>query len=216
MTEAEWQACVDPEQMLKAWGVMESDRKQRLFACACARRVPWVIRDPWSPGTLEAAEMFADGLIGLRELMAAAPYDADQCPVLAAAREDCLTHQASKIAWCWIGDGGTGRRGTPDFWERANAEKVVQCRLLRCVVGSPYRSTCTDALALTPLVRDLARVAYDERILPSGELDLARLGVLSDALEEAGCSDADLLEHLRSPGPHVRGCWAVDLILGKR
>jgi hypothetical protein len=63
-------------------------------------------------------------------------------------------------------------------------------------------------------VTSLATAAYDERILPSGELDPARLAVLSDALEEAGCDDPDILNHLRSSGPHVRGCWAVDLILG--
>jgi hypothetical protein len=50
---------------------------------------------------------------------------------------------------------------------------------------------------------------------PSGYLDSQRLAVLADALEEAGCTDASILDHLRSPGPHVRGCWAVDLLLGK-
>jgi hypothetical protein len=61
----------------------------------------------------------------------------------------------------------------------------------------------------------LAQAAYDERNLPSGHLDNARLAVLSDALEEAGCTDADILSHLRSPGLHVRGCWALDLVLAK-
>jgi hypothetical protein len=65
-------------------------------------------------------------------------------------------------------------------------------------------------------VSSLAQAAYDVRLLPSGELDAARLAVLSDALEEAGCTDGALLSHLRGPGPHVRGCWAVDLILGKK
>jgi hypothetical protein len=46
--------------------------------------------------------------------------------------------------------------------------------------------------------------------------DPQRLAVLADALEEAGCNDAEILTHLRSPGPHVRGCWALDLILGKQ
>jgi hypothetical protein len=64
-------------------------------------------------------------------------------------------------------------------------------------------------------VRHLAQAAYEERSLPSGELDTARLAVLADALEEAGCADAAILSHLRGPGPHVRGCWAVDLLLGK-
>ncbi len=67
----------------------------------------------------------------------------------------------------------------------------------------------------TPTVTTLAAVAYDERALPSGELDPARLAVLSDALEEAGCDNADILNHCRQPGVHVRGCWLLDLILGK-
>ncbi len=63
------------------------------------------------------------------------------------------------------------------------------------------------------LVPRLAEIAYQERLLPSGHLDPARLAVLSDALEEAGCTDAEILSHLRSRGPHVRGCWALDLVL---
>jgi hypothetical protein len=65
------------------------------------------------------------------------------------------------------------------------------------------------------LVRHLAQAAYDNRTMPAGTLDGDRLAVLADALEDAGCTDPDLLGHLRSPGPHVRGCWAVDLLLGK-
>jgi hypothetical protein len=61
----------------------------------------------------------------------------------------------------------------------------------------------------------LARAAYEERHLPPGRLDAARLAVLADALEEAGCADAGLLDHLRGLGPHVRGCWAVDLAFGR-
>jgi hypothetical protein len=63
-------------------------------------------------------------------------------------------------------------------------------------------------------VLSLAQAAYEERNLPSGTLDNARLAVLADALEDAGASGA-ILEHLRSEGPHVRGCFAVDLLLGK-
>jgi hypothetical protein len=58
----------------------------------------------------------------------------------------------------------------------------------------------------------LAQAIYDDRLLPSGHLAPARLAVLADMLEEAGCSDGELLGHLRRPGPHVRGCWAVDFL----
>jgi hypothetical protein len=65
-------------------------------------------------------------------------------------------------------------------------------------------------------VKKLAEAAYEERSLPAGTLNTQRLAVLADALEEAGCTDQTILDHLRGPGPHVRGCWAVDLILGKQ
>jgi hypothetical protein len=65
------------------------------------------------------------------------------------------------------------------------------------------------------LVVRLAQAAYEERSLPEGTLDNARLAVLADALEEAGCTDDGLLGHLRGPGPHVRGCHAVDLLAGR-
>jgi hypothetical protein len=87
--------------------------------------------------------------------------------------------------------------------------------LLHDVISNPFRSMTLDRRCLTPPVAALAEAGYEHRELPSGHLELARLAVLSDALEEAGCTDAELLAHLRSPGPHVRGCWALDLILGK-
>ncbi|MBN9521356.1 hypothetical protein J0H58_23015 [bacterium] len=54
----------------------------------------------------------------------------------------------------------------------------------------------------------LARGMYESR-------DFAPMPVLADALDDAGCADADILAHCRGPGPHVRGCWVVDLVLGK-
>ena len=62
----------------------------------------------------------------------------------------------------------------------------------------------------------LAQAAYEDRSLPAGTLDPTRLALLADALEEVGCDNADLLSHLRGPGRHVRGCWPVDLLTGRR
>jgi len=87
--------------------------------------------------------------------------------------------------------------------------------LVRCLFGNPLMPVSLDPASRTPAVVSLAQAAYDERILPAGTLDPARLAVLADALEDAGCSDADLLSHLRGSGPHVRGCWVVDLLLEK-
>ena len=96
-----------------------------------------------------------------------------------------------------------------------SGESEQQCKLLRDVIGNPLRPVTIDPGLLKPTVTSLATAAYEERALPSGELDSSRLAVLADALEEAGCPDAEILDHLRSGGMHVRGCWCVDLILGR-
>jgi hypothetical protein len=96
--------------------------------------------------------------------------------------------------------------------ERAEEE---HCRLLRDIFGGLLRSPPPVPPRVLAWDGGLAQAAYDHRDLPSGHLDPARLAVLADALEDGGCDQADLLAHLRGPGPHVRGCWAVDLILGK-
>lgn len=108
-------------------------------------------------------------------------------------------------------------RGGPPEWDPAamGPEKAAQANLARDIFGNPFRTVSIDPCWLEPTVSSLAQTAYEARIMPSGELDLERLAVLSDALEEAGCDDADILSHLRSPGPHVRGCWAVDLLTGR-
>ena len=86
---------------------------------------------------------------------------------------------------------------------------------MRDVVGNPFRPQRLDPALRNPTVLAMAQAAYQERLLPSGELDRTRLAILADALEEAGCDNADILNHLRQPGEHVRGCWVVDLVLGK-
>jgi hypothetical protein len=99
---------------------------------------------------------------------------------------------------------------------RLAVEQAVQAGILRDIVGNPFRPVSVAPATLTPIALSLAQAAYDERGLPLGELDPARLAILADALEESNCTDDALLSHLRSPGPHVRGCWALDLILGKK
>ena len=88
---------------------------------------------------------------------------------------------------------------------------AAQCDLIRCVFTAPSRPVTLDPSLITPVATALAQAAFDHRDLPSGQLDPARLAVLSDALEEAG-GTGDVLAHLRSPGPHVLGCWVLDLL----
>jgi hypothetical protein len=91
------------------------------------------------------------------------------------------------------------------------AEPAGQCALLRDVAGNPFRPARVDPSWLAwheATVPRLAQVIY-------GEHAFDRLPILADALEEAGCADGWLLDHLRGKGPHARGCWAVDLLTGR-
>jgi hypothetical protein len=80
--------------------------------------------------------------------------------------------------------------------------------LLRDIFGNPFHRTVLDPACRTPAAVALARAIYDERLFED-------LPVLGDVLEEAGCTDPPVLSHCRGPGPHVRGCWVVDLVLAK-
>jgi hypothetical protein len=92
---------------------------------------------------------------------------------------------------------------------------VDRCSLIRELFGNPFRSSLVEGAWRAPTVLSVAEAAYDDRALPAGTLDRVRLHILADALEDAGCHDDEILSHLRGPGPHVRGCWALDLILCK-
>jgi hypothetical protein len=88
------------------------------------------------------------------------------------------------------------------------AEKHAQTQLIRDIFGNPFRSVALDPRWLTSSVLDLARAIYDERAFD-------RLPILADALMDAGCDSGEVLDHCRGDGPHVRGCWVVDLLTGR-
>jgi hypothetical protein len=81
--------------------------------------------------------------------------------------------------------------------------------LVRELFGNPFRPIAIDPRWQTSTVLDLARLIYDERAFD-------RLPILADALMDSGCDNDDVLSHCRGEGPHVRGCWVVDLLLGKK
>jgi hypothetical protein len=96
-------------------------------------------------------------------------------------------------------------------WKSGPQERQAESDLLREVFGNPFAPVVLDLVWLAwqnGTIPRLARGIYDERAFD-------RLPILADALEEAGCDDADILGHLRGPGPHVLGCWPLDLLLGK-
>jgi hypothetical protein len=141
----------------------------------------------------------------------------------AAQADEYRTRQEKDEPWVrGLGVLAAATRPGADVWpETAKAVAALPARckqatvgLVRCVFGNPFRPIAIESALRTPDVLRLAEAADEERSLPSGHFDNARLAVLADALEEAGAS-GPLLEHLRSPGPHVRGCHALDAILGK-
>ncbi len=83
-----------------------------------------------------------------------------------------------------------------------------QVAFLRDIFGDPYNPVTFDTCLRTEAAVGLARGVYESQ-------DFAPMPVLADALEDAGCADPDILAHCRGPGPHARGCWVVDLVLGK-
>jgi len=221
-------------------------RRLRLFACACCRRVWGLLRFDAAKRCVELAEAYADGEVTREELLAAhASAGFDTLGTQERGEADAGT-QISRRTLDAIGaarfltsdyyfdiDGATivaqdtSKDPSADYLPAPReypgngvpsdlVEMAEQLELLRDIVGNPFRQILIDGSWRSPTVLRLATAAYDERALPSGHLDPARLAVLSDALEEAGCADADLLGHLRSAGPHVRGCWALDFLLAKQ
>ena len=212
MTEAEWLACTDPGPMLEFLRGKVSDRKLRLFAAACCRRVWPQLTGPLWREAVERSEHLAEGQAGPEEsaILRARIWQKWRMPADAAARLAVSVELDARAAW---EVARVASWGNPHL-SRAD-EQLAQCQLVRDIFGNPFRPAAISTAWQTPQVVPLAQAAYDQRELPSGTLDPARLAVLADALEEAGCDNADVLNHLRGPGPHVRGCWAVDLLLGK-
>jgi hypothetical protein len=245
MTEAQWRQCEVPNLMLDAIASKATDRKLRLFAVACWRRVPRISTDDGCSRAVQVAEQYADWLVHDDVLEQAhesaisrpfAGWGQSQYEIL-LSREMTVplaSGAASGAAWevqakALRADrrlqrqarrarrrGAQPEEAEPNDAQAATVEESrQQCALLRDMFATLFRSVVIAPTWRATDVIDLARAAYNERLLPSGHLDLARLAVLADALEEAGCSDQAILEHLRTPGPHVRGCWVVDAILAK-
>jgi hypothetical protein len=223
MTEAEWLTSPTAERLLNHIKGRAGERKLRLYGGACCRRC-WSLLDARSRLAVEVAERFADGLCDADELIRARQR------AEGAARS---VTQAPKASGCWGGVRDAARAAVEaaahgPVWKAAAindridvceairaTEKQAQAAFLRCIFGNPFRPVALGPAQRTPLAAALAAAAYDERSTPAGELGCQRLAVLADALEETGGAPGELLDHLRGPGPHVRGCFAVDLLLGK-
>jgi hypothetical protein len=208
-----------------------SDRKARLFAVACCYTLRHLITNDRCRNAVEVSEQFADGLATKRQLAQVRnKLDAKTRGQIrerirrAAIAEGRAEQDAEESAANWaLGWDLAHDSAIADAWNAAAhcyfaaevsegpyaATKPYLCELLRDIVGNPFRGVKLHPRWLTANVVDLARTIYEQRAFD-------RLPILADALMDAGCADEQMLEHCRSDGPHIRGCWVVDLILRKR
>jgi hypothetical protein len=214
MTESEWLLSTDPAMMLRVLGQHASERKLRLFACARCRLLWHELVDDRSRAAVEAAERYAEGLLEEEEREAVLRDAVD------AVRELLMRHELAETALrfrrprapvrlsraaalavfaAWLRDD------MPHHYVR-NEEKdtldgPVRAQLLRCIFRGPFRPS--GSFSSPAHLVTWAHGIYDDRAFDE-------MPFLADALDEAGCPDQALLDHLRAPGPHARGCWAID------
>jgi hypothetical protein len=227
MTEAEWLSGEDPIPMLDFLRGRASDRKFRLFSTACCRRIWPLLAHDTHRRAVERAEQFADGLTTLAKMQSASRsagrhrdrYKTEYDQMLVGPR-NLVFSATHPDAYSAAYDASSDKFWVVKFWGyvvglREESDSTDSGRLIQEIFGNPFRLELIEPAWLTPAVKQIAQAAYDERILPAGNLDPARIAILADALEEAGCMNRAILGHLRSPNSHVRGCWLVDSVLGR-
>jgi hypothetical protein len=222
MTEKQWLLATSMHDVHIYYLARKQFRKWRLFGCGCARRILHVLNDRIYDVAVETVELFADGdvrwevvkdarkvIFAARRKLAksGAPFEIDSAiDVLSAltSKEPNHTILTSSNAACVF-----GTLSQPEFDAGYAEEERKQLPIARDIFGNPFRPVTFDPAWLTGTAVALAKTMYDAR-------DFAAMPILADALEEAGCDVPDVLSHCRDPkGVHVRGCWVVDLVLGK-
>jgi hypothetical protein len=209
MTEEEWLNSTDPNQVFKHIARQPSPRTRQLFACACCRHVYWTRLPAEIQAVIEFSERYADGLATESELdralRLASDYEESQHRERGSRLFSEMPPGARAATWAKHAIFGQA------IFEPNDTSRLTRSHFYREIYGNGFHAVTLDPSWLDlnhGAVRQLAQSIYQERTF-------ADLPFLADALEEAGCSDAVILDHLRSPWPHVRGCWALDLILGK-
>lgn len=230
MTEAELTGWTDPRRMLEhlLQGNV-SDRKLRLFAVACCRRIWGLLEDGSGQRAVEMAEQFADTLTFADEL-ATANTKADNAWKTDDSRAEVRSRRIAAFYADYAASWTLGVRSDNEGRWPLNVIDVIQeakeiatglsshpekyaqqALLLHDIFGNPFRPVTIEPAWLAwhdGLLASMARQMYESR-------DFTDMPILADALEEAGCTNADILGHCRSGGEHVRVCWVVDLVLGK-
>jgi hypothetical protein len=205
-SEKEWLSCDEPPKLMAALldrNPNTTDRKIRLYACAAARLyLSTHPADVCYHDALAVAERFVEGSATAEELQRAG-REAEECYQPTADNIDLqIVRHAAYLRT--RGDSDSVRYATSysSFDEKTNS------LFFRCIFGNPFRpvSFCEEWRTDTAVA--LARQMYESR-------EFGAMPILADALQDAGCDNEDILSHCRGDGPHVRGCWVVDLVLGK-
>jgi len=240
MTEADWMESSDVVFMLEYLKPDGRERKTWLLKCAYCRDAWHLLSDSDSRHAIEVAERIADGSVTTQELNNAlreANRAVGRASYQGGGIHDAAypAHTAAHAAYCTASNselfavgiaravcialasaaGVTGRHQRYSRESKGNYDaaqihaRAELAKLTRCVVGNPLRPVTLDPFWLTSTVTALATGIYEQRAFD-------RLPILADALQEAGCENEDVLSHCRGEGPHARGCWVIDLILGKQ
>jgi hypothetical protein len=225
MTETEWLTCESPTEMLIGLQARQraSERRLRLFGLACCRHNSELFTDSRLQRAMDIALLYADGQADEHErvnaefavldvfetqLDKAQPDGGFDCdPVLALIVDSRYT---ADVAAVQVESIARSAEAAPHSFDGIRSElQYEHTAYLRDIFGNPFRLVTVDPAWLTSTVVALARGMYESR-------DFSPMPILADALQDAGCDSEDVLDHCRGPGPHVRGCWVVDLVLGKQ
>lgn len=216
MTEAEWMAVTEPLQMLGLLGDNPNLRKLRLFACACCREV-W--NDQWPDAhrkLVPIIEQYVDGTVDIRELTATRSRALRPTTLDLFAK--CLKPDADPgisngLYICLAGAVEDNKLASSLRFESSiiamEKDPEFKAAVRLCFRDIfPFRTVGFVPAWRTDTVLALAREMYESR-------DFSAMPILADALQDAGCGNERVLNHCRGEGPHARGCWLVDAILGK-
>jgi hypothetical protein len=222
VTESEWLASDDPDAMLEFLEDWLSERKKRLFACACCRRVLHLIPDDRVRAALEVSEEFADRAASRKQLAQAYAiawevYEAAMSsgepeePFAEAIELACgeKLEDVAEVAQEARLDEALYEETTPKDRKFTVRERKAQAEILRDFFGNPFRPVTVARKWLVPGVVGLAQRIYQGRAFNE-------MPALADALEKADCTEDQLLQHCRKEKAHARGCWVLDRLLKRR
>jgi hypothetical protein len=224
VTEEEWMASTNSSKMLVFLHEKVSNRKLRLFICACCRSSWHLLADKRSRQAVVMSESFADGVASKKNLDTALANAKAALRTLRTRMAEIANRpgvspkdEELQLAWNSLGVVGAAQLAVEgDAWRSAlhvaengeTSERTGSYSFLHEIFGNPFRPIAFEANWLTSTVVALATAIYRDRAFD-------RMPILADALQDAGCENEDILNHCRGAGNHVRGCWVVDLLLRK-